>query len=304
MLDVIVFIKSEGVNVRLDNLRDTLVSFEKKNKNLNYKFYLVLEPTIAKALGQSAGDLLGKRAFNIVEPTGTWAEDFNLFLDKAEGLAEWLLITHDDVQFITDDYFASITREVSHLKDKIGWITSTSEHYYKNLNKMVTDTFRAGFYKDNNKWGAMFQLHYNDFNRIDYPSRPVKIHGPMSALMITPMSSMKKIGQCENWTPYTMLVDEDWSLEALKNNLYNAWVPTVHHLHPNRIQKRKAFNRWDEQAHTAFLKKWGFDVGNARTAKWEQGVSIGLEKLRKRWGHTFIPWSSYRNSYDWEFVDE
>ena len=57
MLDVIAFIKSEGVNVRLDNLRDTLVSFEEKNKNLNYKFYLVLEPAIAKALGRSAGDL-------------------------------------------------------------------------------------------------------------------------------------------------------------------------------------------------------------------------------------------------------
>ena len=189
---------------------------------------------------------------------------------------------------------------VSNIKDKIGFMTSTSEHYYKNLGIIITDTFRQGFYKDNDKWGAMFQLHHNDFNNIDYPNAAVKIHGPMSAIMLVPMSSMQQIGYCEDWTPYTMMIDEDWSLEALKNNLWNVWIPHVHHLHPNRFKHRKALNRWEKEAHSSFLRKWGFQVGSGG----EQGCSIGLAELKKRWKHTLIPWSSYRNSYDWEYLEE
>jgi len=297
-MELLVFLKCSGVNIRLDNITDMVTSFVDKNKGVDYKFYVVADEDSVKRGIRAIFDSVAKeKLLSIRASVGSWAVDFNIFLEQHSGDSEWLLITHDDVEFITDDYFVSITKEVSHLKDKIGWITSTSEHYYKNLNKMVTDTFRIGFHKDRNRWGAMFQLHHNDFRRIDYPEKPVKIRGPMSALMITPMSSMKRIGYCEDWTPYTMLIDENWSLEALKNNLYNVWVPSVHHLHPNRIHKRKAFNRWEKEAHTGFLKKWGFKEGGAASAK-------DIEGLRRRWGHTLIPWSSYRNSYDWEFVDE
>jgi hypothetical protein len=193
--------------------------------------------------------------------------------------------------------------DISSVKDKIGFITSTNEHYYKNLGKIATDTFRLGFYKDNDKWPAVFQLHYKDFNNIDYPTAPVKIHGPMSAIMLITMDSMKKIGYCQDWTPYTMMIDEDWSLEALKNNLCNVWVPNVHHLHPNRFEQRKAFNRWEKEAHSGFINKWGFIVGD-KNKEVEQGCSIKLETLKKKWGHTLIPWSSYRNTYEWEYLDE
>ena len=126
----------------------------------------------------------------------------------------------------------------------------------------------------------------------------------MSAIMITTMQSMQKIGYCEDWTRYTMLIDEDWSLEALKNNLINVWVPNVFHLHPNRRSLRKANNRWIEDAQSGMLKKWGFNTGNPNTTGWIQGVSISLDELRSKYKGTNIPWSSYRNSFDWEFLDD
>jgi hypothetical protein len=306
MLDLIVFVKASGINARLDNLCDMVGTFVNKNKNLNYKFYFVLDaglevPLIRfiKAIKQD------DKVMNIVTTNNSWAADFNNFISVYKRFAKWLLIAHDDVTFVTDNYFTSITDTVKGHEDKIGWITSTSEYYYKFERKMTTDTFRPGFYKDNDKWGkGMFQLHNRNLDNPDYPKSAVKIHGPMSAIMITTMKSMEKIGFCEDWTRYTMLIDEDWSLEALKNNLWNVWVPHVHHLHPNRRNLRKANNRWMQEAHAGLKSKWGFDVEDAVASGWKQGVSISLENLRTEFAETNIPWSSYRKSYDWESLDD
>ena len=305
MLDLIVFIKCSGVNARIDNFFDTIVSFEQKNKGVNYKFYLVVDPHLKEDVSKllettiSADKILD---FHVTE--NSWAVDFNDFFAKHKNDSKWLLISHDDVIYITEDYFVSLVGAVEKHIDSIGWITSTSEYYYKHEKKLVTDTFRAGFYKDNDQWGAMFQLHTRDLENPDYPDRPVKIHGPMSAVMLTTMQSMKKIGPCEDWTRYTMLIDEDWSLSALKNNLWNVWVPNVYHLHPNRRGFRKANNRWETEAHTGLIEKWGFDTGDAKTEGYKQGVSIPIEELREKYKGTNIPWSSYYNSYEWEYLDD
>ena len=50
MLDLIVFIKSSGANVRPDNLHDTIRSFVDKNVGLNYKFYFVVDAWVAPSL--------------------------------------------------------------------------------------------------------------------------------------------------------------------------------------------------------------------------------------------------------------
>ena len=99
-----------------------------------------------------------------------------------------------------------------------------------------------------------------------------------------------------------MLIDEDWSLSALKNNLWNVWVPDVHHLHPNRRSLRKANNRWETEAHAGMLKKWGFNTGSG--AGFTQGVSITLDELREKYKGTNICWSLDYNSYDWQYLHE
>jgi hypothetical protein len=304
MLDLIVFIKHSGINVREDNFRDTIHSFVEKNKDQDFKFYIVTDPALeSSVLGTIKSLRLDTAILDLKTTQNSWAYDFNVFLDAHKNDSKWLLISHDDVVFETDNYFSKIKERVGDSIESIGWITSTSEYYYKHEGKLVTDTFRPGFHLDHHMWGkGMWQLSSGELTKIQYPPSPVKIHGPMSAIMLITMDSMKKIGYCEDWTRYTMLIDEDWSLTSLKNNLWNIWVPDVHHLHPNRRHLRKANNRWEKEAHAGIEKKWGFDIGNSVVNGWKQGISIPIEHLRQRYAGTNIPWSSYRNSYDWDFL--
>jgi len=317
-LDLIVFMKCSGPNVREDNLKDSLISFAKKNINCYYGIYLTVDSVMEQAALNIFNDpnnkefLRKEKLLDFKVSEKSWATDYNEFFDKYQDMTEWILITHDDTEFITDDYFNKIINEIKGHEDEIGWITSTSEYYYKEEGRLVTDTFRAGYHLDFDNWGAMFQLHNmahlknappemvkQNLHLLDYPSRPVKIHGPMSAIMLISTKSMKKVGQCEDWTNYTMLIDEDWSLMALKNNLVNVWVPNVFHSHPMRRSMRPTGNKWETEAHAGFFNKWGFDVGG-----YTQGLSMSVEELRDTFSDTNIPWSSYRNSYDWEYLDE
>ena len=299
--DLIVFIKCSGPNVRQDNITDTVNSFIEKNDGCNYAFYITVDENMKDVVKDIFEDKETLLELKVSEKS--WAKDFNEFFDKYKSFTKWILISHDDVEYITDNYFHSILKEISGQEEKIGWITSTSDYYYTVENRVVTDTFRAGFYNDFGKWGAMFQLHnmnsVPDLKLLDIPDKPVKVHGIMSAVMLVSVKSLEKIGYCEDWTNYTMLIDEDWSLESLKNNLWNVWIPNVYHKHPIRRGLRPTNNKWEEQAHSGFTKKWGFDVG-----KYPNGLSIPVEELREKYSGTNIPWSTHRNSYDWEYINE
>lgn len=303
MLELIVFIKCSGDNARLDNLYDTISSFEATNRGVDYKIYLVVDPHLESSATNIFSMLsIEDKVLDIVATNNSWAHDFNVFFEQYKDSSHWLLISHDDVVFLTEDYFRKFIDPLEKYKDRLGFMTSTSEYYYKHELKLLTDTMRAGFYKDAINWGAMFQLHKSDLNDIDYPSRPVKIHGPMSAIMLITMDSMKKVGPCEDWTRYTMLIDEDWSLSALKNNLWNVWNPSVYHSHPNRRNQRVSNNKWEDLAHSGFEEKWGFDIGDPKIHN--QCCSIPIEEMRGMYAGTNIPWSSYRNSFDWEYLDD
>jgi len=304
--ELLVFIKCSGPNKRADNIEDTITSFAQKNTDCSYKFFITCDSDMVspiKDIFSSSPYVEEDTLLELRSSEASWATDFNEFFRRYKGEAEWILISHDDVKYLTDSYFKSLLKGVEGYQDKVGWITSTSDYYYTKEYKVVTDTFRAGFYKDFGNWGAMFQLHrmgaYPDLGLLDIPSRSVKVHGIMSAVMLIKASALKKVGVCEDWTPYTMLIDEDWSLEALRNNLWNVWVPNVYHTHPLRRDLRPTNNKWEKEAHAGFSKKWGFDVGS-----YLQGISIPVEDLREKYKDTNIPWSSYRNSYDWEFLGD
>jgi len=319
MLDLLVFIKCSGPNVREDNLNDTITSFAKKNLKLNYKFYIVCDPGLDTWVNKIFKNtdykdfLKEEHLLDLKVSSDSWAIDFNKFFEKNQNLSKWILISHDDVEYLTDDYFNKIMESIQGHEEDIGWITSTSNYYTEVEGRVVTDTFRAGAYKDYDNWGAMFYLNKMahlksappgvvraNLHLYDYPidKKPVKIHGPMSAVMLVSVKSLKKIGLCEDWTQYTMLIDEDWSLEALRNNLCNIWVPSVFHSHPLRRGLRPTNNKWETEAHSGFLKKWGFNTG-----QFSRGISISVEELRDEFSSTNIPWSTFRNSYEWEYLD-
>ena len=92
-----------------------------------------------------------------------------------------------------------------------------------------------------------------------------------------------------------MLADVDWSLEALKNNLWNVWVPNVYYRHPLRKELRPTGNKWQTEAHAGFAKKWGFDLGER---------PLPIEKIRETYEGTNIVWLTHKNSYEWEYLDD
>ena len=93
-----------------------------------------------------------------------------------------------------------------------------------------------------------------------------------------------------------MLIDEDWALESLKNNLINIWIPSIFYLHPLRWQNRKSADRFKLEALNGFYKKWGFAGGSANIS------DEIIEEVCNQYKDTNIPWSKGKLSYDWEYL--
>tara|TARA_B000000557_G_scaffold250897_1_gene237648 strand:+ start:445 stop:1347 length:903 start_codon:yes stop_codon:yes gene_type:complete len=300
-MELIVFIKCSGPNVNTDNLKDTLLSFHQKNKDVDYKFYLVIDAQLLNFVNNLLLNEIGWDKVLKIELAGsnTWPQDFNIFFEQYKDAAEWLLISHDDTLYITDNWFKEMIKPVLHIQESIGWMTSTNEA--PTLQGRPDYGPRPGHHKDHENWPWMFDLHNQSLENRDLPKKSVMVHGVFSCVMLIPMKSMKIVGPCENWSLYTMLIDEDWSLRALQNNLKNVWVPNVKHLHWLRPQSRKVLNRYEQECHQKFENKWGYKTGKKQGP---QGCSIDINDFREQYKDTLIPWSSYRNSYDWDYIDE
>lgn len=108
---------------------------------------------------------------------------------------------------------------------------------------------------------------------------------------------MEKIGPFDELNQkYTMLVDEDIGLMMLKQNLWNIWIPDIYINHPMRYEKRPTQNKYENESHVAFIKKWGFGF---RSGMYSDGV---IKEIQEQYKDTLIPWSSYFNSYDWQYL--
>ena len=103
---------------------------------------------------------------------------------------------------------------------------------------------------------------------------------------------MQKIGPCADWSPYTMLVDEDWCFESLTKGFVNVWIPNLfyNHPNPNQVLLRKADLRFRAESHAAFLQKWGFNQEPNDTE-----LQIILSKYKQL---SYL----HRYSYEWLYL--
>jgi hypothetical protein len=200
------------------------------------------------------------------------------------------LISHDDILIKTPDFYKKTLKEIEGKEKEVGWVTFTNDHYYS-IHASIS--VRGSFHKDrmSNKG---FECHRGPGNKKDYPKRAVKVYGPYSHFNLISTAAMAKIGPCVDWTPYTILVDEDWCLESLSKGLINVWVPDIIYEHPSPInaRNRKSDLRFEEQAHQRFVKKWGFDF------PYSQDV---INKFVGKYPHlSFL--TGY--SYEWHYLKE
>lgn len=311
MLDLIIFIKSDGENANPTDLTKTVKSMEANVGSSNYKYYFVLnnrqEKTIMNMI--SSGMLNKERVLHIRKSTASWAHEYNLFFDSYKDKTKYILVSHDDLVVKTKGFIDVAMKAVEGKESEIGWITFTCDHYYRNLGKPWGVSARMGFAKDRLKWPYIYECHR--FNRshegqsekhlhlLDMPEsgKLVKIHATYSCFNLVSAESMKKIGPCEDWTPYTMLIDEDWGLETLKKNLWNIWVPDVYYNHPlNATRTHK--NRYEKEAHAKFTRKWGFDHAA------DSPSNAQLKELRKEYEGTLFCWSADYNTYNWQYLEK
>jgi len=308
MLDLIIFIVSDGPHATPDVLTKTVSSIENTIGSVNYKYYFVLSSQQEKViLDMIKVGLLGKeKILKIKKSAGSWACEYNRFFDSCKKLTKYILYSHDDIAIRTSDFFNTTMKLIEGKEKDIGWITFTGDFHYRELGRPWGVTARMGFAKDRHKWPYIYECH--NFNKsherkskenlylLDMPEsgKLVKIHAPYMHLNIVSFESMEIIGPCEEWTLYPHLNDEDWGLEALRKNLWNIWIPDIYYTHPTNYHERKGGHRWTKEAHAAFTKKWGFTHGKESEEQ--------IKELRVKYKDTLIPWSSYYNTYDWQYL--
>jgi len=304
MLDLIIYIKSDGANATPDSLEKTISSIEETIGNVNYKYYFVLNKTQKQAVLEfvKSGLLTQEKILTTKASVASWALEFNIFFNTHKDSTKYILTSHDDLIIRTKDFFNLSMDLVKGKEKEIGWITFTCDTYYRDFDRPWGVSARMGFAKDRHKWPFIYECHnFNashngkakeNLHLLDMPDsgRLVKIHAPYSVLNLVSTDSMKIIGPCEDWTAYTMLIDEDWGLEALKNNLWNIWIPDIYYTHPLKEHP----NRWMKEGHAGFTKKWGFCHGKESEKD--------IEMIRRKYKDTLIPWSSYHNTYDWQYL--
>lgn len=308
MFDLLIFLKVSGPNVKEENVYDTLKSIRDNIGINNYGICITISKKFQNMVSKILNTLvLNDKVVEIKEKEVSWAKAYNSFFDMYKDKAKWIMTTHDDVDYRTKDFFAKTLELVNGKEDEIGFISYNADTYYRDIGIPVQDGVRPGFYQDRDNWPCMFECHnfdkkkhrYNTKSNLDLLDMPkekslVKVHATMSNVMIATSESRKKIGPCVDWTQYTMLIDEDWGLEALKNNLWNIWIPDIYVTHPLRFKERPTGNKWVDEAHTAFINKWGFSYPFTDRA---------VQFVQEKYKDTLIPWSSYRNSYNWEYLE-
>jgi hypothetical protein len=115
--------------------------------------------------------------------------------------------------------------------------------------------------------------------------------------MIEAEKLRKRIGLCENWSVVSLLIDEDWGLSALKQGLFNIWIPHIKYQHcriQNGTRAYPIIKTNGNQVLASFTKKWGYD---SRSFSKET-----LNSIKRKYGNTNITWSFDRRSYDWEYM--
>lgn len=261
----------------------------------------------------------------VTDHCATFAEFTNhVFLKYAPG-SKWFLISHDDIQLKTKNLIGEVEKSIYPFSDKVGWITFTDIDY---LNGHWAPSVCGGFHDDYVYGEAWQKRRLHQFHTLkdkywergegrqyflslpyDFPQAPVRCHGPMSHLFMMETEKLKQVGLCEDWSVVSLLIDEDWALEALKVDLWNIWIPYIKYVHcraengtrawytlsskcsSGQVVAREVADLWEE--------KWGYRFAplNKPGTNREQ-----IRRIRQLYGKTNITWSMGRNSFDWEYL--
>jgi len=311
-LDLIIFMNSCGPNTMPENFNDAITSIrENIGESIDYKFYFATDNSKIKELinvlfKDTQDSILELKYFDGTAPD-TWAKIFNDFVDNNLDKTKYVLVSHDDVLIKTPDFFKKTLKHIEGKEEKVGWICYNCTYDDKFIFlEGLPSSGGPGFAPDRHTFPYISQYHNfadkrhlpirENMHLLDYPEpKPVKVHSvPMEFCLIS-SDSLKKVGHSGNWTAYTLLVTEDLSLSALKNNLHNIWIPDIDYIHPLRWRQRVQPDiLYREQAHSGFRNKWGFEYPYSDET---------LRIVKEKYPDTLMWYSSLRNTYDWDYLE-
>jgi len=238
----------------------------------------------------------------------SFAEFTNHVFSKYGAGTKWFIVSHDDIQLETPNLVSAVESSTSSFLDKIGWISFTDTDY---LNGHWAPCTRPGYHSDflyESAWEKrkLHQFHSlednywekgSEYQACDYPRSAVKCHAPFSHFIMIEAEKLRRIGLCENWSEVSLLIDEDWGLSALKQGLFNIWIPHIKYRHcriQNGTRAQPIINSKGKQVIASFAKKWGFHpkLPNRETET----------KIKQLYGNTNIIWSFDKKSFDWEYL--
>jgi hypothetical protein len=274
-----------------------------------------------------------------LEDEVSWAFFINKAIEISNEY-KYFVKSHDDIELQTSNFYEKVNKTIEGLGKLIGWVSFTDTGWQRgDFSPAVRPGYYLDHYStDNWQKGVLFQFHnfpphwYRNnilidkvylfiskigrilgFKHIPYPKpikkirsysldlpkQIVKCHAPFNHFVLIQRASLDLIGKCEDWnTPNALYVDEDWGLRALKLNLPNVWIPEISYFHYRGKVRRggtrsnEVINFHKKRVEILFKEKWGF---NTKPTKEE------LNNLQQEYKDTLIPWSSYRNSFDWDY---
>jgi hypothetical protein len=305
-MDLIYFINSGGPNINLLNVKDTLKSIKEKTGIENYGIYYVVDtPSNEENILKIVNELeLQNKILKFFISTNSWAYNFNIFLDEYKDKAKYFLYSHDDLEIKTDNFFTKALEKINQIDEKIGWITFTSDGYYSQLLKPMSNSVREGFCKDRFNYPQLFECHkftsseVFSTDKVVFPQESVvKCHAPFPHFVMIGNEALKDIGYCSDWSLYTLLIDEDWGMESLKKGYNNIWITDIIYTHPLRPYERKMQGvRFQDEVHKKFQDKWewNFNIGNYSDEF--------VEHFCKKYENTNLPLTKNKFSYEWQYL--
>ncbi len=281
-----------------------------------------------------------KRISIFQEGEMSWASFINSAIGLS-GDCDYFIKSHDDIEIITSNFLEKAISQVQEISRELGWISFTDIGWKRgDFSPPVRTGYHTDVYNDN-AWNRkkVFQFHsfpdnwwqasppIHSLHRVkrftmrklslppppypkpllkisllhpDMPKAPVICHAPFNHFVMIKMKTLNSIGPCEDWgTKNALLVDEDWGLRCLARNIPNIWIPNLEYFHQRGILEAgqtRSFNLIHQDATRVdelFYEKWGFH---------SDPPIHEIHEIQKKFKDTMIPWSSYRNTYDWDYV--
>jgi hypothetical protein len=341
MNDLAIAIEIGSPNSTVELVENTFKSLKKNIGECKWKVFLSIGLKIKPELKKFVYYWVQNNSenFEIFEEVElSWAKFINNAIEITSNY-EYFIKSHDDIELLTSNFFHTAKKIINEIDKPLGWISFTDISWERgDFGPSVRPGYHLDHNIENWNSGLMFQFnkfppywYLNNYlidkaysilsiiarmfwgkelkypkviNRVknydlDLPIAPVKCHAPFNHFVMIKRSSLDKIGKCEDWnTPNALYVDEDWGLRALQLNLPNIWIPQIRYFHyrgfgrPGSTRSSRDIFSHRKRVDILFKNKWGFDSEPSR---------IEIEEIKVKYSNSLIPWSSYRNSYDWDY---